>query len=81
MTQIAIGPHATDSCLPELLRACRKAADELGCILTTHFAQTPEELALLRRRYGRAPPSTRAAPAFSVATSSSPTPAVRPTMS
>ena len=52
LAQVAIGPHATDTCLPELLRECRKAADDLGCILTTHFAQTPQELALLRSRYG-----------------------------
>jgi 5-methylthioadenosine/S-adenosylhomocysteine deaminase len=51
LAQVAIGPHATDTCLPELLRECRKAADDLGCILTTHFAQTPHELALLRSRY------------------------------
>lgn len=53
--QVALGPHATDTCLPELLRECRKAADDLGCILTTHFAQTPQELALLRRLYGKGP--------------------------
>src|SRR5262249_8917753 len=53
--QVAIGPHATDTCLPELLRECRKAADDLGCVLTTHFAQTPQELALLRSRYGQGP--------------------------
>jgi len=52
LVQVAIGPHATDTCLPELLRQCRKAADDLGCVLTTHFAQTPQELALLRKRYG-----------------------------
>ena len=52
LAQVAIGPHATDTCLPELLRECRKAADDLGCLLTTHFAQTPQELALLRVRYG-----------------------------
>jgi len=52
LAQVAIGPHATDTCLPELLRDCRRAADDLGCILTTHFAQTKEELALLRKRYG-----------------------------
>ena len=52
LAQVAIGPHATDTCLPELLRECRKAADDLDCILTTHFAQTPQELALLRKRYG-----------------------------
>ena len=52
LAQVAIGPHATDTCLPELLRECRKAADNLGCILTTHFAQTAQALALLRKRYG-----------------------------
>ena len=52
LAQVAIGPHATDTCLPELLRDCRKAADALDCRLTTHFAQTPQELALLRNRYG-----------------------------
>ncbi len=53
--QVAIGPHATDTCLPELLRECRKAANDLGCTLTTHFAQTPQELALLRKRYDMGP--------------------------
>jgi 5-methylthioadenosine/S-adenosylhomocysteine deaminase len=48
---VAIGPHATDTCLPELLRECRKAADDLGCVLTTHFAQTPQEISLLRKKY------------------------------
>lgn len=52
LAQVAIGPHATDTCLPEVLRECRKAADDLGCILTTHFAQTPQEISLLRKRYG-----------------------------
>jgi cytosine/adenosine deaminase-related metal-dependent hydrolase len=52
LAQVAIGPHAADTCLPELLRECRKAADDLGCILTTHFAQTPQELTLLRTRFG-----------------------------
>jgi cytosine/adenosine deaminase-related metal-dependent hydrolase len=51
LAQVAIGPHATDSCLPELLRECRKAADDLGCVLTTHFAQTPQEISLLRKKY------------------------------
>jgi cytosine/adenosine deaminase-related metal-dependent hydrolase len=49
LAQVAIGPHATDTCLPELLRECRKAADDLGCLLTTHFAQTPQEISLLRK--------------------------------
>ena len=52
LAQVAIGPHAADTCLPELLRECRKAADDLGCILTTHFAQTPQEIALLQQKFG-----------------------------
>jgi len=55
LAQVAIGPHATDTCLPGLLRECRKAADDLGCVLTTHFAQTEHEVALLRSRYGQGP--------------------------
>lgn len=55
LVQVAIGPHATDTCLPELLRECRRAADNLGCVLTTHFAQTEHEVALLRSRYGKGP--------------------------
>ncbi|MCE2947314.1 MAG: amidohydrolase family protein [bacterium] len=55
LVQVAIGPHATDTCLPELLRECRKVADDLGCVLTTHFAQTEQEVALLRSRYGKGP--------------------------
>ena len=42
--QVALARMPTDTCLPELLRECRKAADDLGCLLTTHFAQTPQEL-------------------------------------
>lgn len=53
--QVALGPHATDTCLPELFREVRKAADDLGCIVTTHFAQTPEELVFLRKRYNQSP--------------------------
>jgi len=33
----------------------RKAADQLGCIITTHLAQTPEEVVFLRERYGKGP--------------------------
>lgn len=53
--QVALGPHALDTCRPELLREIRKAADELGCVITTHLAQTPEEVRFLRKHYDRAP--------------------------
>lgn len=53
--QVALGPHAMDTCEPDLLREIRKTADQLGCVITTHLAQTPEEVALLWRRYGKEP--------------------------
>ena len=53
--QVALGPHAMDTCQPDLLREVRKAADQLGCIITTHLAQTPEEVAFLRHCYDKAP--------------------------
>lgn len=53
--QVALGPHGADTCLPDLLREVRRVADDLGCVVTTHLAQTPEELAFLRRRYDRGP--------------------------
>ena len=72
LVQVAIGPHATDTCLPELLRECRKAADDLGCVLTTHFAQTDHELALLRSRYGMGASEYAAMPDCSAPTWSRP---------
>lgn len=53
--QVALGPHAMDTCEPDLLREVRKVADQLGCVITTHLAQTPEEVAFLRQRYDKAP--------------------------
>lgn len=53
--QVALGPHATDTCVPDLLREVRRTADELGCIVTTHLAQTPEEVVFLRKRYDKGP--------------------------
>ena len=53
--RVALGPHGADTCSPDLLRAVRAAADDLGCIVTTHLAQTPDELELLSRRYDKGP--------------------------
>jgi cytosine/adenosine deaminase-related metal-dependent hydrolase len=50
-----LGPHATDTCAPKFLRAVRAAADDLGCLVTTHLAQTPEEVKLISGRYGKSP--------------------------
>lgn len=50
-----LGPHAPDTCSPKFLRAVRAAANELGCLVTIHLAQTPEEVKLISARYGKSP--------------------------
>jgi cytosine/adenosine deaminase-related metal-dependent hydrolase len=53
--RIGLGPHATDTCGPELLRAVRKTADARGCLISMHLAQSPAEVEAAQRRYGRGP--------------------------
>lgn len=53
--RVALGPHGADTCGPELLRAVRGKADEHGCLVTTHLAQSESELEVLRQRYQRSP--------------------------
>ena len=53
--RVALSPHGPDSCGPELLRAVREAADELGCPINTHMAQSQAEIDLLEARYGKSP--------------------------
>ena len=53
--RVAISPHGADTCSPDLLRAAREAADDLGCLLNIHLSQTPEELEILRQRYDKGP--------------------------
>lgn len=50
-----LGPHAPDTCAPKFLRAVRAAADELGCLVTIHLAQTPEEVKIIAEKYGKTP--------------------------
>lgn len=53
---LAMSPHATDTCGPDLLRACAARARELGVPITTHLAQSPGEVATIAARYdGRTP--------------------------
>lgn len=54
--QVALGPHAPDTCGPDLMRSVRKLADETGCLITTHLSQTQSELEHTQRLYGRSPP-------------------------
>jgi cytosine/adenosine deaminase-related metal-dependent hydrolase len=53
---LAMSPHATDTCGPDVLRACAARARELDVPITTHMAQSPAELATIAARYdGRTP--------------------------
>jgi cytosine/adenosine deaminase-related metal-dependent hydrolase len=53
--RVALGPHGTDSCGPDLLREVRKAANEAGCRITIHLSQTKPEMDLIQRRHGTTP--------------------------
>lgn len=53
---VTMSPHATDTCGPDLLTACARRARELGVQVTTHVAQSEQEVATIRARYaGRTP--------------------------
>ena len=55
--RLAMSPHATDTCGPDLLRACAARARELGVPITTHLAQSAEEVATIGQRYGGRTPA------------------------
>jgi cytosine/adenosine deaminase-related metal-dependent hydrolase len=53
--RVALAPHGTDTCGPETLRAVRRAADELGALITIHLSQSQSEAETIRRRHGKSP--------------------------
>ncbi|WP_332117123.1 amidohydrolase family protein [Azorhizobium caulinodans] len=53
--RLAMSPHATDTCDPDLLRAAAARARELNVPITTHLAQSEREVATMRERHGRSP--------------------------
>ncbi|WP_316233980.1 amidohydrolase family protein [Bradyrhizobium sp. SZCCHNR1098] len=54
--RLAMSPHATDTCGPDLLRAAASRARELDIPITTHMAQSAGEVATIAQRYdGRTP--------------------------
>jgi cytosine/adenosine deaminase-related metal-dependent hydrolase len=53
--RVGLGPHGTDTCSLELLRAVREAAGALGCPIAMHLAQSPAEVEAARRRHGLSP--------------------------
>ena len=54
---LAMSPHATDTCGPDLLRACAARARELDVPITTHLAQSQAEVATIGARYGGRSPA------------------------
>ena len=53
---LAMSPHATDTCDPDLLRAATARARDLGVPITTHVAQSEGEVSTIARRWdGRTP--------------------------
>ena len=55
--RLAMSPHATDTCGPDLLRAAVRRARELGAPITTHLAQSQSEVATIRARYADRTPA------------------------
>lgn len=54
--RLAMSPHATDTCGPDLLRAAAARARELDVPITIHMAQSESEVATIGARYdGRTP--------------------------
>ncbi|HZU89018.1 MAG TPA: amidohydrolase family protein, partial [Stellaceae bacterium] len=53
--RLAMSPHATDTCGPDLLHALAARARELGVPITIHMAQSKAEVDVIRARYGRSP--------------------------
>jgi cytosine/adenosine deaminase-related metal-dependent hydrolase len=54
---LAMSPHATDTCGPDLLKACATRARELGVPITTHLAQSVAEVETIGKRYGGRTPA------------------------
>ncbi|MGJ5140711.1 amidohydrolase family protein [Bradyrhizobium oligotrophicum] len=55
--RLAMSPHATDTCGPDLLRAAAARARELDVPITTHMAQSAGEAATIGQRYGGRTPA------------------------
>jgi 5-methylthioadenosine/S-adenosylhomocysteine deaminase len=55
LVSIAVEPHSTYTCSPELLRAANKLALEYEVPLIVHVAETKGEVSEIRERYGKSP--------------------------
>ncbi|MBL8670599.1 MAG: amidohydrolase family protein [Alphaproteobacteria bacterium] len=50
--QVILGPHASDSCGPEIFKEVDRLSRELGILATTHLAQSQAEVDAVKQRYG-----------------------------
>ena len=55
--RLAMSPHATDTCGPDLLRAAAARARNLDVPITTHVAQSQDEVETIGARYGGRTPA------------------------
>ncbi|MFI6289113.1 amidohydrolase family protein [Streptomyces sp. NPDC051018] len=55
LIRVGFGPHATDTCSPELLRRIAREAKDRGTIVSVHAAQSRIEVDTVRERHGRTP--------------------------
>ncbi len=55
--RLAMSPHATDTCGPDLLRACAARARGLDVPITIHLAQSAAEVATIGARHGGRTPA------------------------
>lgn len=53
--RIGLGPHAPDTCAPDLLRRIARARDRHGAPVTIHLAQSADEVAQIEARLGMSP--------------------------
>ncbi|HEY8394743.1 MAG TPA: amidohydrolase [Thermaerobacter sp.] len=51
----ALAPHAPYTCPPEYMRKVLAAAEQLGCPIHTHLAETKAEVEQIRAQYGKSP--------------------------
>ena len=53
--KVFLGPHGVDTCDTDLFLAVKEAADEYGCLISTHVAQSRQEVEQLQRTHGCSP--------------------------
>ncbi len=53
--RVGLGPHGTDTCDADMVRAIRGLADAHDSLITIHLSQTESEQVLIEKRYGKTP--------------------------